>query len=243
MISKVIKFLSSVKFAIVMISLIVLLSLPATFISQNQSDLFYQQTYEGELGHLIVGLGYDHFFQSPLFLILVGLFWLNLLFCSIKRFRLQIQKRTQKKFGPDIIHLGLLLLVVFAIWSGFTRREGVIYLSRSDSLQLPSGRYLLLKDFKLETYEDGRPRLYSSQVSIVGPGGENLSETHYIEVNSPLRIDGLTIYQYSYKPDVKPMEYKPGLMIVQDSVKPLIFISLIITSAGFLLTFIQKEKT
>ncbi|MDA3852101.1 MAG: hypothetical protein PF447_12665 [Spirochaetaceae bacterium] len=65
------------------------------------------------------------FLPLPYFYRLLGLFWMNLFLCTIKRFNMQLKKTSQRYFGPDILHRGLFLLIVFSLGSGFTRREAL----------------------------------------------------------------------------------------------------------------------
>lgn len=106
---------------------------------------------------------------------------------------------------------------------------------------LPSGRYLNMKEFIFETYQDGRPKDWISTINI-SQSLETTGENFQIQVNSPLRIDNLVIYQSGYRPASDPGEWESGLLITKDQGKIIILISFIFIVAGFLLTIYQKRK-
>ncbi|MCX8159349.1 MAG: cytochrome c biogenesis protein ResB [Candidatus Saccharicenans sp.] len=78
------KFLTSVRLAIALLILIIVLATVGTFIPQEREAEFYQKNLPGISG-LVLPLGLDHLYRSPLFLSLVFLFLLNLIFCSLQQ--------------------------------------------------------------------------------------------------------------------------------------------------------------
>ncbi len=84
MLSAVWNFLTSIRLAIVLLVLIILLSIAGSLIPQEQEPDFYQK-YLPKISGLILFLEFHHLYRSPLFLSLVFLFLLNLLFCSLKQ--------------------------------------------------------------------------------------------------------------------------------------------------------------
>lgn len=86
------RFLRSMKFGLVLLSLIILLSLAGSVIPQGREAGFYQYTYE-KLGEIIIILHLDNVFSSFYFIALLALLCINLIFCSILRVQ-NIAKQT-----------------------------------------------------------------------------------------------------------------------------------------------------
>jgi cytochrome c biogenesis protein len=85
--SKIYRALSSLKTAIVLLSLLILLALLSTVIPQHAAESVYLETYGRFLGTLVLFLQLDTIFQSALFILLLALFFSNTLFCTVRRIR------------------------------------------------------------------------------------------------------------------------------------------------------------
>ena len=192
------RFFKSVRLAVVLLLVITAFSILATLIPQGQDQAFYFRNYPPLLARLITSLGFASFFKSWLFLIPCFLFLVNLAVCTVDRIAGRLKRQARKRYGPDLIHLGLLLLIVGALLSTWGRREGSFYLGRGDSIDLPLGYRLTLLDYVDERYEDGRPRDWVSTVEA-SREGRVVAASFPIEVNRPLRLRGLKIYQSSFK--------------------------------------------
>ena len=238
--NRIFRFLSSLRFTILLLSILIAEIIPATLITQYQSGEFYLNRFP-VLGPFILFSGYDHFFRSLLFLIPAGLFWFNMALCTVKRFRMQLRKKNQHRFGPDILHAGLLILMIAGILSFMTSRKGMVFLGPAQSAALPRGDYLTLLDFEFETYPDGRPSRWASQVVISDKPGDQ-GDAYTISVNNPLRKNGYIIYQASYQPLENGEGYESGLMLTSDPARGIIFVSLILISIGTIMTFYQKRS-
>jgi len=239
--SNVIRILSSLKLTISVLILIIISSIPATLIIQKQTALFYLERYSQRAASIILRFEYDNYFSSLLFISLITIFFINLLSCTLKRFVKQLKKKGTKRFGPDILHLGLLILIVGAMISLSTREEGVIFMGSGDSMLLPSGRYMNIEAFEYERYSDGRPKDWISSVNI-SESPETRGRKYQIQVNTPLRIDNLVIYQSGYRPSQEAGRYETGLLITMDKGKPIILLSFIFLTIGLFITFFQKRK-
>ena len=192
------QFFKSVRLAVVLLLVLTGLSILATLIPQGQEPAFYFHNYPPLLARLITALGYSSFFKSWLFLIPCVLFFVNLAVCTVDRLAGRLQRRARRRFGPDLIHVGLLVLILGALLSTWGRREGTFYLGLGDSIDLPLGYRLKLLEYVDRRYEDGRPRDWVSTVQAAR-GERVLAESYPIEVNRPLRLRGLKIYQASFK--------------------------------------------
>jgi cytochrome c biogenesis protein len=192
------RFFRSVRLAVVLLLLLTGLSILATLVPQGREAAFYFHNYPPSLARLITALGYANFFKSWLFFVPCALFFVNLAVCAVDRIAGRLQRKARRRYGPDLVHVGLLLLIVGALLSTWGRREGSFYLGPGDSIDLPMGYRLKLLDYVDQRYEDGRPKDWVSTVEATR--GEKVLQASYpIEVNRPLRLRGLKIYQSSFR--------------------------------------------
>jgi cytochrome c biogenesis protein len=68
--------------------------------------------------------------------------------------------------------------------------------------------YLQLKKFSIEHYSTGAPKRFASEVVITDKATGKTSE-HTIEVNHPLKVGGLTLYQSSFDDGGSTLELRP----------------------------------
>jgi hypothetical protein len=181
------------KLTIVVLVLLASLSALSTTVPQNRNQGFYIQQYGNVTGTLILSTGFHRFFRSTLFLLLSGVFFINLATCTAGRIRRTFRSRS---FGPDVIHAGVLLLVAGALLSG-GREQGVSFISEGEVLELPAGYQVQLQVFSIEAYPDGRPREYVSSVSVF-QDGEHIGYER-ISINEPLKLGRARLYQYSFR--------------------------------------------
>ncbi len=193
------KFFRSNKLAIVLILYLAITSALSTLIPQNKETSFYYQNYSKSLAWLITSTHFYRFFRSVLFLFPAAIFSLSLLICTIDRLFKRLKSGARKRFGPDIIHIGVLLLIFGGIIGFYGRKEALHYLGEGDSVQLTEGYVLFLKSFEYQKYEDGRPKDWLSEVDVKKNG--NLIKSFTIEVNKPLKIGRLKVFQSSYAQD------------------------------------------
>jgi cytochrome c biogenesis protein len=193
------KFFRSKKLAIVLILYLVITSAISTLIPQGEEPSFYYQNYSKSIAWLITSTQFYRLFRSILFLFPAAIFTLSLLICTIDRLYRRLKSKAKKRFGPDIIHVGVLLLIIGGIIGYYERKEALHYLGVGDSVQLPGGYVLLLKSYEFQKYEDGRPKDWLSAVDVMKNGDIINSST--IEVNKPLKIGRLKVFQSSYIED------------------------------------------
>lgn len=182
----------------------------------------------------------SRFFASPAFILPAFLFFANLSTCTAKRLVAQLRKRNHRRFGPDILHFGLMLLVLGSVWSVASRQEGAVLLTVGQSVNLPDGSVLRLDDFRFERYPDGRPRDWVSVVSIQRLGRWTINRKD-IRVNAPLSYAGLTFYQASYQ-SMPDGSLATGIEAVSDRGYPLVVVALFLLALGTSITFIQKMR-
>ena len=202
--SKVFRFIRSLKVTVVLLALITGISILATFIPQNREAGFYFSRYGQKAGDLILSLGLYHIFRSFLFYLLVGLFGCNLTACTVHRIVQRFSSRLPLRIGPDIIHLSLLLFVLAGALSISARKEAFAYVRAGDVIELPEGEQIYVTDLEEVTYDDGRPKDWYTRVEYFDSGAPDAAE-YSIEVNHPLKLAGYTFYQETFgrRPVVK----------------------------------------
>ncbi|AEF84128.1 putative ResB family protein [Treponema primitia ZAS-2] len=222
MVKKIFAILRSLKLTAVLIGYFIITSAVSTFIPQKNS-------LEGPQ---------PRFFSSPAFLIPVVLFFINLLSCTVFRFRREL-KKSKPNFGPDLLHGGLLLFIIAAFLSGFNRIDGSITLSKGQQAILPNGSIIFLDGLEYVQDENGRPQAWKSYLSVI-QDREVAIESYPLEVNHPLKVGGFSLYQYSYGVNSEG-EYTV-LRAVWDPGYAMVVIALFICAAGICITLFVKMK-
>ncbi len=171
----VVRFITSVKLAVVLIACLVAGGIAAT---------------------LVPGWG-TRFFTSLAFLLPAAAFFVNLTACTIQRFVRELRRPTRRRHGPDVLHLGLLVLMVGAVISHQGKRMGTVSLVPGESATLPDGSTLTLTDFRVDRYSDGRPKDWVSTLRVT-KGDVVALDGFALRVNRPLRRAGYSYYQSSY---------------------------------------------
>jgi len=191
------RFFKSVRLAIVLILVIIVLSLLSTLVPQGREDAFYKQTYSPTLYNLIMTLDFNRFFKSVLFIVPVAMFTLNLGVCAVDRFVRRLRSKATKRFGPDIVHLALLVLIAGGLVTALARQEQDFTMVQGDNAALNARYSITLRTFEFLKYENGSPKAWISTVDVYRDGALE-SSAFPIKVNHPLRLSGLTVYQTSW---------------------------------------------
>ena len=97
-----------------------------------------------------------------------------------------------------------------------------------------------LKEFIMETYDDGSPRRFASDIEIQTKTGNKLRTT--VEVNKPVKVGGWNIYQYSYDTQMGAMSQISILELVRDPWLPLVYTGIYMMLAGAVCTFLFGGK-
>ena len=106
--------------------------------------------------------------------------------------------------------------------------------SQQQIVELPIA--IELKDFIMETYDDGSPRRFASDIQILTQTGKNIQTT--VEVNKPVEVDGWKIYQYGYDTQMGAMSQTSILELVSDPWLPLVYIGIYMMLAGAVCMFL-----
>jgi len=190
--------LKSVRLAIVLILLILVTSLASTFVPQGEDAAFYRSHYSPGAAGAITGTGFDHFFSSVPFLLLVALFVLNLGTCTVDRLARRLRTRAPLRLGPDLVHVALLVLVVGAVVSGLGRHDAFVEMAAGQEAALTPHYTIRVVSLEHSTYDNGAPRAWVSTVDVLRDGAVERSAVP-IRVNHPLRLTGVSVYQASWK--------------------------------------------
>ena len=98
-----------------------------------------------------------------------------------------------------------------------------------------------LKEFIMETYDDGSPRRFASDIQILTKTGKNIQTT--VEVNNPVEVDGWKIYQYGYDTQMGAMSQTSILELVSEPWLPLVYTGIYMMLAGAVCLFAFGKKT
>ncbi len=145
---------------------------------------------------LVPGWG-TRFFTSIAFLLPAAAFFVNLTACTIRRFVRELRRPTRRRHGPDLLHLGLIVLMAGSVVSYRAKGTGAVTLAPGESATLPDGSTLTVTDFRFDRYPDGRPKDWVSTLRVT-EGGLVALDGFELRVNRPLRRGGYTFYQSSY---------------------------------------------
>ena len=116
--------------------------------------------------------------------------------------------------------------------------------SQQQIMEMPFA--IKLKEFIMETYDDGKPKRYASDI-IITP---NISLTSHlspltsnnvatVEVNKPVEVDGWKIYQYGYDTQMGAMSQYSILELISDPWLPLVYTGIYMMLAGALLMMLS----
>jgi hypothetical protein len=191
------RFLKSVRLAVVLILVITALSLLATLIPQGRPAAWYGARYAAPFASLVRVLSLGRFFTSPLFLAPVLLFSLNLGACAVDRVVSRQRNHAKRRHGPDLIHVGLLVLLAAGLVTALGRAEKTFPLAQGDEAVVSSAYTLRLLSLASLRYDNGMPKEWTSTVSVTR-GGVLETASFPIQVNHPLRLKGLSVYQSSW---------------------------------------------
>ena len=93
-----------------------------------------------------------------------------------------------------------------------------------------------LKKFIMETYDDGSPRRFASEIQILTQSGKNIETT--VDVNKPVEVEGWKIYQYGYDTAMGAQSNTSVLELVSDPWLPLVYTGIYMMLGGAVTMFI-----
>ena len=93
-----------------------------------------------------------------------------------------------------------------------------------------------LKKFIMETYDDGSPKRFASEIHILTKTGKNIETT--VDVNKPYEVDGWKIYQYGYDTQMGAQSQISILELVSDPWLPFVYTGIYMMLAGAVCMFV-----
>jgi cytochrome c biogenesis protein ResB len=126
---KLFQALKSVRLAVGLIAYLAVTGMLATLVPQGREAELYLAAYPRLVAEMVVWSSFSRFFTSLKFLLPSALFFVNLAVCSVDRFLREIRRPEKRRHGPDVLHLGLLLLVIGAVLSFSGRQTGSVMLA------------------------------------------------------------------------------------------------------------------
>ena len=97
-----------------------------------------------------------------------------------------------------------------------------------------------LKQFIMETYDDGSPKRFASEIQIQTKSGKKIETT--VDVNKPVEVDGWKIYQYGYDTKMGAKSQISILELVSDPWLPLVYTGIYMMLAGAVCMFLKGKK-
>ena len=97
-----------------------------------------------------------------------------------------------------------------------------------------------LKKFIMETYDDGSPKRFASEIQILTKSGKNIETV--VDVNKPYEVDGWKIYQYGYDTQMGAQSQISILELVSDPWLPLVYTGIYMMLAGAVCMFIKGKR-
>lgn len=104
------------------------------------------------------------------------------------------------RYGPYIIHIGLLLVAFSAMGKALPAMNQVrdVWVPDGQTVKVPETDFAITNHkFTMELYPSGAPSRFATDAAVVKGGQEVARQT--IEVNHPLRYEGWDIYQASWR--------------------------------------------
>ncbi len=143
--SAVVGFLSSLRLTVIVCAAAAFYCALATLGPDTWEWSTFEAFLIGVIGRTMLALRLNSPYESPVFLVICGLFVLNLLFCTLSALASGSGRR--RGFRPALLlcHGGLLLFVVAALYGWRTRVEGELRIAAGEEGMLYEPRYYALR--------------------------------------------------------------------------------------------------
>jgi len=132
--------------------------------------------------------------------------------------------------NADMQRLRMITTVGEPEWRALTQEGGV--------REMPLA--IELKQFIMETYDDGSPKRFASEIQILTKSGQNIETT--VDVNKPVEVEGWKIYQYGYDTQMGAMSQISILELVSDPWLPLVYTGIYMMLAGAVCMFVLGKR-
>lgn len=124
----------------------------------------------------------------------------NTVFCSARSLlRKPASARWPLVISPQIIHIGLLFMLLAHLISSWSSFKGTAMAAEGQTLGITKQLGIRLHDIDVSFAREGYPTDYSAKVDFIGPTGGVL-QSGTISPNNPLFHDGFGVYLKSIEP-------------------------------------------
>lgn len=200
------KFISSMKFAIILLVVLVFVCCAGSFVTQNQTSAWYTAKYGERTAALILVLRLDDVFHSWYFILISAFLCLNLMLCNVVRLPGLVRKtktgttaREKLGFwGAWVTHVGVLLLILGYSLGQFTYKEFAAYGVPGQTMAIgDTGLVLTIDDFRIGLREDDTVEQYTSDITVYELAASSEGRKAQVSVNNPADLYGYRFYQNS----------------------------------------------
>lgn len=200
------KFISSMKFAVILLGVLAAVCCVGSFVTQNQTYAWYTARYSERTAALILALHLDDVFHSWYFILISGFLCLNLLLCNVLRLPAIIRKtRGGTSFrerlgywGAWITHVGVLLLILGYSLGQITYKEYAAYGVPGQSMAIgDTGLVMTIDDFRIDLRQDDTVEQYTSEITVYDLASSSEGRKAKVSVNNPADLYGYRFYQNS----------------------------------------------
>lgn len=138
-------------------------------------------------------------------------------------------------------HLGVFVAIVAATLGAPDKQDVLIQAFRDipenravreDGSMLQMDLSIELHKFIMETYPDGSPKRFASDITVSRRDGSLVSGT--VDVNKPMKVDGWKIYQYDYDSQAGAKSLYSTFELVRDPWLPAVYAGIFMMIAGAL---------
>lgn len=144
----------------------------------------------------------------------------------LNHFGLFVAMTTATLGNADMQRLKMITVVGETEWRALTSQQQI--------MELPIT--IELKKFIFETYDDGSPRRFASDIQIQTKAGKTIQTI--VDVNKPVEVDGWKIYQYGYDTEMGADSQVSILELVSDPWLPLVYTGIYMMLAGAVCMFL-----
>lgn len=202
------------KFAIIILIVLMIASIIGSIIPQNQAPEFYDQAYKN-FGSIITFLKFDQVYTSWWYLLIAIFLSLSIFFCIVVKVKPLIKIFREKSFkdgsyyiGLWFLHLGLILVILFFVIGNATAYQSRVYNVKNTINKVEDTNLNVeIEDFDILLTDDGHIDQYKSKVKFYDDD-KNLLDQGEISVNHPMTVEGYQFSQSSYGYYVKATVYK-----------------------------------
>jgi cytochrome c biogenesis protein len=115
--------------------------------------------------------------------------------------RLYADKGRWGRWGPYILHIGLILILVGAMMRAIPNfyMDQFIWVRDGEIAKVPETDWFVRNNkFTVEEYENGAPKAYKTEATVIDADGKEV-KNYLITMNLPLQHKSIELYQSSYQ--------------------------------------------